>query len=75
MEIDSLRHFGLIQLQGSVKVLDIQITVGMIVNKIQTVASALVARWISIGDLECSCLISNTLLHTNIYVYLFIYYV
>ena len=67
MRRDSLRLFKHIQLKGSLLVLDIQITVGVILNEIQRAAGTLVAHWIPIGDPEHSCLISNTLLHTYIY--------
>ena len=41
-------------------VLGIQITVSVIVNEIQTAVGALVAGWMSIGNLECYFLNSNT---------------
>mmetsp|Transcript_52007 Transcript_52007/g.58090 ORF Transcript_52007/g.58090 Transcript_52007/m.58090 type:complete len:97 (-) Transcript_52007:384-674(-) len=65
MRRDSLRFFQLILLQGSVTVLDIQITVSVIVNEIQMVARGLVARWMSIGSPECSCLNSNNITNTS----------
>ena len=56
-------------------VLDIQITVNIIVNEVQKVASALVVRWILTGNPECCCLNSNIFLRTYIYIYIYIYYV
>ena len=49
---DSLTLFGHIQVtvKGFVSVLDIQIIVEVIVNKIETADGALSARWISVGD-------------------------
>ena len=52
MRRDSLRLFELIQLQGSIAVLDVQIIVGVIVNEIQTASGALAARLVSIGYSE-----------------------
>ena len=48
MRRDSLRLLELIQLQGSIKVLDIQITVIVIVNEMQTVAGAHAVYWMPI---------------------------
>ena len=73
MRSDSSRPFVLIQLQGSVTILDIQITVSVIVNGIQMVAGALLAHKMSIGNPECCSLNSNILLHT--YIFIFIYYI
>ena len=61
MRRDSLGLFKLIQLRGSVTVLDIQITVIVIVNEIQMVADALAARWISIKHPVYRCMISNNI--------------
>ena len=63
MRRDSLRLFELIQLQGSVKFLDIQITVNVIVNEIQTIANTLLTHWMYLGNPECSCLNSNSSIH------------
>ena len=60
MRKDSSKLFKLIQLQGSVTVLDIQITMSVIKNKIQTATGVLVAHWMSIGNPVCSCLDSNS---------------
>ena len=76
MRRDSQRLFECIQFLRSVKVLYIQIKEIVIVNEIQTVASALLARWVYRVNPECCCLNSNTLLHTHyIYIYIYIYYV
>ena len=70
MKLDSLRLFELIQLQGSIRVLDIQITVSVILNGIQTVVGALVVRWMSIDNPVCSCLNSKN----DLYVYVDIHF-
>ena len=75
MRRDSLRLFELIQLPGLVMVLDIQITVSVVVNRNQMVAGVLVVSLMSIGNSDCCCLNSNTLLLTciyNIYIYIYI---
>ena len=38
----------------------IQITVNIIVNEMQTIAGALLARWMYVVNPECCCLNSNT---------------
>ena len=70
MKLDSLRLFELIQLQGSIRVLDVQITVSVILNEIQTVVGALVVRWMSIDNPVCSCLNSRN----DLYVYVDIHF-
>ena len=60
MKRDSQRLFKRIQFLESVTVLYIQITVIVIVNKIQIVAGALVARWMSVIIPECCCLNFNS---------------
>ena len=60
MRKDSQRLFDCIQFLGSITVLYIQFTVIVIMNEIQTVAGALLARWVYMVNPECCCLNINS---------------
>ena len=73
MRKNSQRLFKHIQFLGSVTVLYIQIIVRVIVKGNSNKKPALVAHWVSIGNLECCCLNSNALLYTYMHIYIYIY--
>ena len=68
MRRDSFRLFEQLWLSESITVMNIQITVIVIVNEIQTVASALLAHWIYL--VICMCDIVLTISHTLIFILL-----